>query len=114
MTVTKSEYPHYEVTVEWVDEKKSKAAGEDNNLSSNPNSNPRNPLLSPTQIIRVKRSRLDILILLALGVTAHDIASIYGFHIPGLHAIYFSLPMIGILMSVKLERWLRSKRRKTE
>jgi len=59
---------------------------------------------------------VDILILIALGVTAHDIASIEGFHLPGLHAIYFSIPMMGILLGLKFGAWLRRKFRnnKTE
>jgi len=51
---------------------------------------------------------IDILILLALGITMHDIASIYGFHINGLHALYFSLPMIGILLGLKIKRWIKN------
>ncbi len=49
---------------------------------------------------------LDVLILLAFGITLHDIASIEGIHINGLHAIYFSIPMMGILIGIKFERWV--------
>jgi hypothetical protein len=52
-------------------------------------------------------SRLDILLLLAIGVTAHDFASYYGFHINGVHAFYFSIPMIGVILSIKFERRIR-------
>ncbi len=45
---------------------------------------------------------IDVLILLTLGITMHDVASILGFHIEGLHAIYFSIPMAAILLAVKL------------
>lgn len=51
-------------------------------------------------------NKIDILILLAIGVTAHDVASIIGMHIPGVHAIYFSIPMIGLLLGMKLKKRL--------
>jgi hypothetical protein len=57
-------------------------------------------------------SRLDVLLLLTAGVCAHDIASIYGLHIPGYHAIYFAIPMIGVILSIKLERRIRKWLRK--
>jgi len=58
--------------------------------------------LSPQKSV----SRLDVLLLLTLGVCAHDVASIYGMHIEGLHAIYFAIPMILILLSFKVKRKL--------
>jgi hypothetical protein len=52
-------------------------------------------------------SRLDVLLLLAAGVCVHDVASIYGLHIEGYHAIYFMVPMIGLILSIKFERRIR-------
>jgi hypothetical protein len=34
-----------------------------------------------------------VIALLAIGVTAHDVASIYGIHIHGFHALYFAIPI---------------------
>ncbi len=61
------------------------------------------PSPSPTKSL----SRLDVLLLLTLGVCAHDVASIQGFHIPGYHAIYFAAPMVGVILSIKFERRIK-------
>src|SRR2546425_7177966 len=99
----------YKLTVLWDLEEASRESGGVDDSSVNPNSDTQSSPPSPTQ--RLRRSRLDILIWLALGITAHDIAVVEGVHIPGYHAMYFSVPMIGILLSVKLERrivkWLK-------
>jgi hypothetical protein len=53
------------------------------------------------------RHLIRTIFLLALGVTAHDIASILGFHIPGLHALYFSIPLmlICLVLLTGLHHW---------
>jgi hypothetical protein len=57
-------------------------------------------------------SRLDVLLLLTLGIIAHDVASIYGFHIPGYHAVYFAVPMVLVILSIKFGRRIRKWQKK--
>ncbi len=72
---------------------------------SDPQTISKQPALSPTKSV----SRLDVLLLLTIGVCAHDIASIYGLHVEGLHAIYFAVPMIIVIFSIKFERRIRHR-----
>ncbi len=51
----------------------------------------------------------DVLTFLAVGITLHDLASIYNLHIPGFHAVYFSIPLVVILLGLRMKSWLRRK-----
>jgi hypothetical protein len=66
------------------------------------------PSPSPTKSV----SRLDVLLLLTLGIIAHDVASIEGFHIPGYHAVYFAIPMVLVILSIKFGRRIRKWQKK--
>ena len=72
---------------------------------SDPQTISKQSALSPTKTL----SRFDILLLLAIGVTAHDFASYYGFHVSGVHAFTFSLPMIGVILFIKFEKRIRRR-----
>src|SRR6266566_2170765 len=68
---------------------------------SDPQTISKQPALSPTKSL----SRLDILLLLTIGVSAHDVASYYGLHVEPFHAFYYTLPVIAILTWMKWRRW---------
>jgi len=52
------------------------------------------------ETVLVTLRKIMAILLLAMGVTAHDIASFYGLHIPGIHAFYFSVPIMLICMFI--------------